>query len=286
MELLNSNEITNLFPIALGELCTAKIWENLVGRGRYIERLSKQIMTRRRSSMKSYMRQPSQDDSEFDFVTSKYFINSVQETRSAMVGYLASHLLDRLQDVARREGSVTKDGHLFGFSVLCNERLTYLSVQDLDWRRFLDSSPGSRLFASCLSQLSGLMSLTVNVANNDMLYEIANTCQKLCKLDISNSSDVTDLGLVYLSGLTVPTYSLQIHQRAPIGCRYLRELIFNSDVMPRVTSYLLKHLSFLSILKFSNLHEGIQQYSRSRRITPLMLTHFFGPDDKLPRSLI
>ena len=268
MSFTTNDGVTNLFPLALRELCVVKIWDILVSRGQYVERLAKQ-KTRRRTG-----------DQDLDLCSSHFFVRNVQETRCAMVGHLASNLIDCLQDVALTKGDMANDGHSFCFSVLCNERLTSLHIQDRDWRRLLDSSPGSRLI---LSSLTGLVSLTIHkIANNDMLHIISNTCLKLCKLDISRSSDVSDLGLAFLSGLTVPSYSLKVHYKPPTGCKYLRELIFESNVMPRVTSYLLKHLTYLNILKFSNLHDGIQQYCQSRRICPLKLTHFSGPDDKIP----
>jgi len=152
---------------------------------------------------------------------------------------------------------------------------------------------------SSLKQLSSLISLTIHsVATNDTLHVIADTCTKLCALDISYSTKVTDLGLVYLCGLAIPIYDRIVH-RAPKGCKFLRELIFkdslenggSSGIMPRVLAYLLKHLKHLRVLEVSNFCEGIVSYShtghetayhpRPGRIPDLNLTHYIGTDEKL-----
>ena len=95
-----------------------------------------------------------------------------------------------------------------------------------DWSKFLESAHGSQLFLSLVKQLSGLISLTIqNVATNETLHVISDTCVKLCALDISYSAAVTDLGLVYLCGLAIPTYG-KVVDKAPKGCKFLREFIF------------------------------------------------------------
>ena len=64
--------------------------------------------------------------SSFFFTKTNYFVDSVDVTRYFLTSFLASSLLDQLTDAARREGNAARDGHLFCFSVLCNERLARL----------------------------------------------------------------------------------------------------------------------------------------------------------------
>ncbi len=59
----------------------------------------------------------------------------------------------------------------------------------------------SHLLLECIGHLANLARLTIHaLATNIMLYSIAETCTKLQVLDISYSEEVTDLGLLYLSG--------------------------------------------------------------------------------------
>ena len=87
-----------------------------------------------------------------------------------------------------------------------------------DWSSFLESAHGSQLFLSTLKNLTGLVSLTLqNVATNETLRVVSGTCSKLCSLDISYSPEVTDLGLVYLCGLAIPTYDRVVHTAPKAG---------------------------------------------------------------------
>ena len=59
----------------------------------------------------------------------------------------------------------------------------------------------SHLLLECIGHLANLARLTIHaLATNIMLYSIAETCTKLQALDISFSTEVTDLGLLYLCG--------------------------------------------------------------------------------------
>ena len=65
----------------------------------------------------------------------------------------------------------------------------------------LGGAISSHLLAECIGHLTNLVSLTLQyLATNIMLYSIAETCTKLHILDISYSTEVTDLGLLYLCG--------------------------------------------------------------------------------------
>ena len=65
----------------------------------------------------------------------------------------------------------------------------------------MGSAISSHLLLECIGHLANLARLTLHaLATNIMLYSIAETCTKLQVLDISFSSEVTDLGLLYLSG--------------------------------------------------------------------------------------
>ena len=130
---------------------------------------------------------------EADYAKSKYFLDQVEQAREFLMGYLASHLLDDLSKVARKEGNVKEAGHLFCFSVFCNQRLTKLVAchrhkrdDAPDWSKFLEN--GSNLFLTCLGQLTNLSSLTIqDICTDKMLYVVSDTCTKLCALDISHS---------------------------------------------------------------------------------------------------
>ena len=165
-----------------------------------------------------------------------------------------------------------------------------------DWSNFLASGVGSDLFLACLSQLTGLASLTIHdVATNEMMYVIADTCHRLLALDISYSCKVSDLGLIYLCGKTnqimtssSSTSYLSISdsaatasnryvsmQQPPLGCKYLRELHFNprkntssktpcqddvAPIMSRVIAYVFRHLCHLQVVNMENLFDGIECY--------------------------
>ena len=65
----------------------------------------------------------------------------------------------------------------------------------------MGSAISSHLLLECIGHLANLARLALHaLATNIMLYSIAETCTKLQVLDISFSSEVTDLGLLYLSG--------------------------------------------------------------------------------------
>lgn len=123
-------------------------------------------------------------------------------------------------------------------------------------------------------------------------------------MDISFSSQVGDLGLVYLCGVASTSWTGGFDQfklNTVRGCKYLREIYFDpkSDkpppdgvsVMPRVISYLLRHLDQLQVADLENLHAGIEYYYRGgqdgsyrprpARIAPLKLRFYTGSDDKL-----
>ena len=158
----------------------------------------------------------------------------------------------------------SQPGHLFSFSVLCGDRLGRLILhlhtdsgplgpRSRSWVTFLTSPPGARLTLTCLAQCSGLSSLYIqHIATDAMLRVVADTCTRLTLLDISFSSEVTDIGLVHLCGPLVgagPGSS-----RAPAGCKYLRELYFNpqnsekeNQIMPQVIACLLRHLPMLQV---------------------------------------
>jgi len=65
----------------------------------------------------------------------------------------------------------------------------------------MGSAISSHLLLECIGVMSNLARLTIHaLATNIMLYSIAETCTKLQALDISFSTEVTDLGLLYLCG--------------------------------------------------------------------------------------
>ena len=65
----------------------------------------------------------------------------------------------------------------------------------------MGSAISSHLLLECIGHLANLARLTIHaLATNIMLYSIAETCTKLQALDISFSTEVTDLGLLYLCG--------------------------------------------------------------------------------------
>ena len=65
----------------------------------------------------------------------------------------------------------------------------------------MGSAISSHLLLECIGHLANLARLTIHaLATNIMLYSIAETCTKLQALDISYSTEVTDLGLLYLCG--------------------------------------------------------------------------------------
>ena len=260
------------------------------------------------------------DREEAFFTRTTHFTKQVETCRNFLLDFVSSHLLDALTKAARREGTIAQAGYLFCFSVLCNKRLaklvachhdeesSKLNQEDVvieedtlppDWSNFLGSAIGSDLFLACLSQLSGLASLTLhNVCTNDMLYVISETCSMLQVLDISYSSQVTDLGLIYLCGvINASNYAT----KSSSGCKYLRELKFNpqsdqnssedqkrSVVMPKVVASLLRHLKHLEVVDLECLHEGIEYYfhgpgthhyhPKPDRIAPLKLVHYTGSD--------
>ena len=121
------------------------------------------------------------------------------------------------------------------------------------WASFLTSQPGARLARASLAQCDGLNSLYVqHIATDDMLKVVADTCSKLTILDISFSSEVTDIGLVYLCGPLVGAG--RSSETPPKGCKYLRELYCNpqhrqegKQIMPQVIACLLRHLQMLQV---------------------------------------
>ena len=370
----------NLFPNTLEEKCTNRILLDLVRCGEKIEKLAKQIHgttfhdrfeNLHRSSYNNYNPvqlantnctsqfipscQPeshmpmkvSNSSSNFLFTKSNFFVESVDVVKQFLTSFLASSVLDNLTDSARRQGNAAKDGHIFCFSVLCNDRLAKLVVslhedshsqternnaivgdanvseadnateseKHQDWSKFMLSGVGSGFFLACLGQLSGLSSLTIqDLATNEMLLLIADTCHKLLILDISYSSDVSELGLVYLCGNTgISTLnsflSLQYEStgsnfgsfHSHHGCKYLRELHFNPrtrnhdtgkntcSIMPRVIAYLFRHLTHLQVMNMENLYHGIEYYYRGvpgeyhpspDRIPSLNLIQYIGDDDQ------
>ena len=373
----------NLFPNSLEQMCTNCILEHLVRCGKEIENSAKQITatselqhfdesyqylywkhnfaktlnthyytqipSRRNSNsfsssdLHEFLSNPNRS-TKFLFTKSKYFIDCVNVTRRFLTSFLASSLLDRLTDAARRQGNAAQDGHFFCFSVLCNDRLARLVVclhkeiesvrsqndtmdntttdylegeeKEQDWSKFMVNGIGSDLFLACLCQLTGLSSLTIqDVATNEMLYVIADTCHRLIILDISHSTQVSELGLVYLCGKTnqsiSSTSSLYLNYETihPLaGCKYLRELHFNPRkskspppttttisskvtlIMPRVIAYMFRHLTHLQVVNMENLFDGIRYYyfgvpgdyhPRPDRIAPLNLVHYIGQDDQL-----
>ena len=374
----------NLFPNTLEEKCTNRILLDLVRCGKKIEKLAKQIEnvsyntkfdkfhqityhdnspvvnTKNRHYTSQYI-PPSQTASQnfskdsknssstFLFSKSIYFVESVDVVKQFLTSFLASSILDSLTDAARRQGNAAQDGHVFCFSVLCNDRLAKLVVslhedahtktdrnsgiedqanatevdngnkdeKHQDWSKFMLSGVGSGLFLACLGQLSGLSSLTIqDLATNEMLFMIADTCHRLLILDISYSSEVTELGLVYLCG-TMETPFSTIGNYLPLeydnigsnlgslhphlGCRYLRELHFNPrnrnhstdntfSIMPRVIAYIFRHLTHLQVMNMENLYHGIEHYYRGvpgeyhpspNRISTLKLVQYIGDDDQL-----
>lgn len=366
--------IPALFPDSLLEICLGKILDHLILCGQAIEERAKrehvetgsdsatqssnsggplsprhELPRRRRTSSLMYdfteYFDPSmpvcwtKEDRERTFFTrTEEFERSVSTCRDYLVNFLASHLLDSLTDSARRQGNIAQAGHLFCFSVLCNERLAKLVAchhgeeestnpnhEDIeeeedvevlseegtpdippDWTNFLESAIGSDLFLVCLEQMSGLTSLTIHhVCSNDMIYIIADTCTRLQVLDVSFSSSVSDLGLLYLCGTTIrsPDPGSSADKRlieAPRGCKYLRELVFNphsktptdlgfSPITPKVIACLLKHLQYLEVLDLEQLHAGIEYYCKgpadgscilgpAHHSQPLKLVHYTGSD--------
>ncbi len=201
------------------------------------------------------------------------FLSAVSACRSHLLVFLSAHLQDLLMREARRSGgcarSPSSPGALFTFSVLCSERLTRLeacrsgegeerlrppSPEEGEgeeqgaaaitcWEPFLSSPMGGGLLLDCLSQLSGLSSLTLHrVCTNEMLFVVADSCPRLQCLDVSHSAGVTDLGLVHLGGVDQGGHHHYQEKYLPKprkGCRYLRELRFNPQgqgsepIMPR-----------------------------------------------------
>ena len=371
----------NLFPSTLEEKCTNRILLDLVRCGKKIEKIAKQIdgisngkrfETLHRSSYRNYnpnekenpyysshnipshqsesnlLSRGSNSSSNILFTKSDYFVESVDIAKQFLTSFLASSILDNLTDAARRQGNAAQDGHIFCFSVLCNDRLAKLVVslhedsqtkperndgivaeanvsevdnasedcKQQDWSKFMLGGVGSGLFLACLGQLSGLSSLTIqDLATNEMLLMIAETCHRLLILDISYSSDVSELGLVYLCGNTnISAFSTALPLeyensgrhfgsfRPHQGCKYLRELHFNPrtrnrdagntscSIMPRVIAYLFRHMTHLQVMNMENLYHGIEYYYRGvpgeyhpsqDRIPPLNLIQYIGDDDQL-----
>ena len=375
----------NLFPNTLEHLCTNSILTQLIRSGEKIEKTAKRLTeasqynnrfaqrnrdiyehphrmdaqfnanipprqnTVTRSS--SFLSQTSNNSSDFQFTKHNYFIECVEISKQFLTSFLASSVLDRLIDAARRQGNAAQDGHLFCFSVLCNDRLAQLVVclhkevdeKDTrneildnaggiapgrkndekcqnDWSNFLLDGVGSNLFLACLDQLSGLASLTIHdLATNEMLDVIADTCHRLVIIDISYSSNVSELGLVYLCGKTslsisgVPSSNITEHHHSnnnydiknhsSRGCKFLRELHFNpraqksqpinnvtKPIMPRVIAYIFRHLVHLQLVNMENLYDGIECYyygvpgeyhPSPSRIQPLKLVQYIGQDDQL-----
>eukprot|EP00090_Calanus_glacialis_P008751 TRINITY_DN17102_c0_g1_i3.p1 TRINITY_DN17102_c0_g1~~TRINITY_DN17102_c0_g1_i3.p1 ORF type:complete len:573 (-),score=118.32 TRINITY_DN17102_c0_g1_i3:206-1924(-) len=230
------------------------------------------------------------------------FKDATKICREFLSTFLAGPVLDSLSESARQVANPVNPGHLFSFSVFCGDRLGRLIVhlhadlissRNKSWANFLTSKTGTKLTLSCLSQCNGLNSLYIqHIATNDMLHVISNTCQRLTILDISYSSKVTDIGLVHLCGML--SGAARGIDKAPIGCKYLRELYFNpqnqppsEQIMPQVISCLLRHLPMLQVVDLTNLHPGIDQYyrgntkdfnTRSSRMKPLNLVHYTGSD--------
>ena len=154
-------------------------------------------------------------------------------------------------------------GHVFSFSVFCGDRLgrlilhlhddsDRLNSRSKSWVNFLTSEPGSQVTLTCLSQCQGLNSLYIqHIATDEMLRVVSDTCTRLTILDISFSSGVTDMGLVYLCGPLVGAGPS--HGHTTLGCKYLRELYFNpqnpsaEQIMPQVIACLLRHLTMLQV---------------------------------------
>lgn len=231
------------------------------------------------------------------------FLRSAKTVREFLSTLLAGSVLDSLAESARVGHHPKTPGHLFTFSVLCGDRLGRLVLhlhQDLAtvsrkaWASFLSSQAGSALTLSCLTECSSLSALYMqHVATNSMLYVVATTCKRLTLLDISHSTQVTDIGLVHLCGMLSGTRRAM--QPTPTGCRYLRELFFNpqcqpaeEQIMPRVIACLLRHLPLLQVVDLANLHPGIEHYykgaSQGERshhrasVKPLNLVHYTGSD--------
>ena len=80
-------------------------------------------------------------------------------------------------------------------------QLIFLIIYFYFFSGLLGAAISSHLLAECIGHLTNLVSLTLQyLATNIMLYSIAETCTKLHILDISYSTEVTDLGLLYLCG--------------------------------------------------------------------------------------
>ena len=105
-----------------------------------------------------------------------------------------------------------------------------------------------------------------------MFQVVSNTCSKLQVLNVSQSSSVTDLGLVYLC-----------------ACKYLREIYFDNHhhhsghrVLPKVVSCLLQHLNYLEVIDVASLEEGIEFYLNAgdddHHEDTLKLVHYTGSD--------
>jgi hypothetical protein len=238
------------------------------------------------------------------FTQTDVFVRNVEICRDFMSMLLAGPVLDKLSDTARLSMSSSVPGHVFTFSVLCNSRLGRLvghlhtdtpRSRARNWASFVTSPTGNSLLLNCLSNCLNLSSLYLHhIATNDILYVVADSCHRLQVLDISYSSQVTDIGLVHLCGVLRGPHVSTTYTHSPGGCKYLRELYLNPQsesggniIMPRVIACLLRHLSYLQVADLENLHPGVDHYyrgtageyhHRQHRVKPLQLVHYTGSD--------
>jgi len=314
----DTSAIPSLFPEKLVELCLNKVLEMVKSTGAKVE------ASAAKEEIENSIHDPTYEElypvqsfhqwppgwqagcpgQETPHVSqTQLFLRSAKTVREFLSTLLAGSVLDSLAESARLGHHPNIPGHLFTFSVLCGDRLGRLvlhlhqdsvSSSRKAWANFLYSHPGTALTLSCLAECSSLSSLYMqHVATNEMLYVVANTCRRLTLLDISHSTQVTDIGLVHLCGLLSGT--TRALQPAPVGCRYLRELYFNpqchseeDQIMPRVISCLLRHLPLLQVVDLANLHPGIEHYYKGTSqgeknhhrssAKPLNLVHYTGSD--------
>lgn len=311
---VGSGPIPSLFPDKLVDLCLGKVLYMVKSTGAKVEGRAdremkedrwgeEQVVYPRHSSHSwpSGWQATTNSKEIYDICDTEVFLRQARTCREFLSTLLAGSVLDSLSESARLSHHPDRPGHRFTFTVLCGDRLGRLvlhlhqdsaAASHLAWASFLQSHAGSALTLSSLAECRALNSLYMqHVATNELLYVVANTCRRLTLLDISYSTQVTDIGLVHLCGVLAGTS--RTLQPAPVGCRYLRELYFNpqcqsseEQVMPRVIACLLRHLPLLQVVDLANLHPGIEHYYRGAgerahhraAIKPLNLVHYTGSD--------
>ena len=197
------SDLLHFGPPTLERICTKTILCNvLLNCGQKIEEKAKIIFKqdtttpkRRRKSSTTILTENLLEDDPDDylefFTQTEHFKQMAGKCRDYLKTHLSSCTLDSL--VHQILQMKDQNGFSFALSSLSSDRLTCLPIKYL--------TLPSHLILECISHLANLVSLTLHaLANNIMLHLVAETCTKLQILDISYSTDVTDLGLLYLCG--------------------------------------------------------------------------------------